>query len=100
MRVLLTGFIGGLLIASQAFAAEPKPLGDGELDRIVAGQNLSLHFNCARGPAGCGNNGWGNGQDAFTPGSFKGKAGLSKSANEGTLGDGRMNVNPTFSSGR
>jgi hypothetical protein len=100
MRVLLTGMIGGLLFASQAMAVEPKPLDEVSLDQIVAGRSASLHFNCARGPASCGNNGWGNGQDATTPGSFKGKAGLSKSASEGTLGDGRMNVNPTLSSGR
>ncbi len=50
--------------------------------------------------AGCGNNGWGNGEDPTNPGSFSGATAPSKSINGSDPSAGKINVNPTDSDGR
>jgi hypothetical protein len=101
MRTYVIGLIASLGLVAPAWAEPPKPMTNQQLDAIVAGRAGSGgNPNCGHQPAECGNNGWGNGYDGWTPGSFVGNTGFSKSANEGVIGDGRVNVNPTTSSGR
>jgi hypothetical protein len=86
----------GLFAATLAFvnvaAAAPTPMTDEDMDLVVAGT-----ANC---PTTKGNNGWGNGADPSNPGSTHGGTAASKIANASVPGAGKINTNPTKSSGR
>ena len=90
-----------LLAFGSIASAEPVKLDDQQLDNVVAGwANSQGHLNCGHKPAECGNNGWGNGADGLTPGSYKGGTAPSKSANASVPSAGKINTNPTTSNGR
>src|SRR4051794_6586878 len=77
--------------------AAPIHLTDIQMDRIVAGWDY-----CPPPPPiyAKGNNGWGNGADGTNPGSFHGGTSPSKSTNLSMPGAGKINTNPTSSTGR
>lgn len=87
-KVVIAAALG--LLATLAVAAQP--MSDSQLDLVVAG------WGPHEGPKG--NNGWGNGADPTNPGSFKGKTAPSKSCNCSRPSAGKINTNPTTSSGR
>ncbi len=90
VTLLLTAF------ASLPSLAAPVKMTDAQLDMVVAGTD----YTCPPPEMAKGNNGWGNGADGTNPGSFAGATAASKSANESVPAAGKINTNPTTSTGR
>jgi len=80
------------LAAFSTIAAAAEKMTHTQLDIVVAG--WGPHEGAK------GNNGWGNGADPTHPGSFKGGSAPSKSCNCSKPSAGKINTNPTTSSGR
>jgi hypothetical protein len=90
------------LIASVALAAPmtkapaAKRMTDQQLDAVVGGWVNGEPCNLVA----CGDNGWGNGTDPINPGSDNGATAPSKLANLSVPAAGKINTNPTTSTGR
>ena len=76
--------------------AAPVKMTDAQLDLVVAGTD---YHHCPPETLK-GNNGWGNGADGTNAGSFAGATAASKMANASVPTEGRINTNPTTSTGR
>ena len=89
-----------ILIVSAAFAAPTaKKMDNQKLDTVVAGWVNPGGQPCGSSVNDCGNNGWGNGADLWTPGSDDGATAPSKMCNC-SEGSNKINTNPTTSDGR
>jgi len=80
------------LVALSTVAIAAERMTDAQMDLVVAGWGPNERPK--------GNNGWGNGADGNNPGSFKGGTAASKSCNCSRSSAGKINTNPTTSSGR
>jgi hypothetical protein len=76
--------------------AAPVRMTDAQLDLVVAGTD----YHYCPPETTKGNNGWGNGADGTNAGSLAGGTGPSKSINGSNPAEGKININPTTSSGR
>jgi hypothetical protein len=94
MKALLLASIATCTLSSIAFAGtfSLAKMTDQQLDQVVAGWEAP--------PPLKGNNGWGNGADPTNPGSFSGNTAPSKSTNSSVPSEGKINTNPTTSTGR
>ncbi len=84
-------------MAALPAAAAPAKMTDAQLDLVVAGTD----YTCPPPETTAkGNNGWGNGTDGTNPGSFNGATAPSKTSGLSEPAFGKINTNPTMSSGR
>lgn len=95
MMKVLTSAVALSVFVSLPAVAQPKKMTGDLLDQVVAGS-----YCPPEEPALKGNNGWGNGADPINPGSDSGGTSASKLANASVPAAGRINTNPTDSSGR
>jgi hypothetical protein len=93
MRTLVVVMAASVAMLPFYAAASPVVMSDAVLDRVVAGTGTPI-------PVLKGNNGWGNGADGTNPGSAAGGTSASKLAGFNQGGLGKINTNPTTSTGR